>query len=819
MNHGFRPVPQQISEIRNRCPQSIALVSGRQQLSYSQLDDRANQFASRLLRSGVAPGDTVAICLERSFDWIAAALAIMRAGAAYVPLDVTLPGARLRFALRDSGARLVVARAKVFESLQPSILGMDPCTDAIEPVSVSAQSSVPVQSGDLAYVIYTSGTSGEPKGVEITHGNLANLIRWHISTFRVTSDDRASHLLGLGFDAAVLEIWGHLCAGATLCFADDRVRSSPELLRDWIVRERISIALFPSILAGRLMEMKWPATSNLRLLITGGDTLHRGPTVQLPFQLINHYGPTECTVVSSWAGVDWPSTGTPPIGKPIDGSNIYLLDETGRCVPDGTVGEIYISGRGVGRGYRNRPELTKRSFLPDPFSSEPGTNMYRTGDRAIRRSDGALEFRGRLDRQTKIRGCRVELDEVSNLLSRHPSVEFSAVTTHGVGEDVQLIAYVLPRTGVTTPPDKTTLQHYLLKHVPSYMVPSIFVRLRSLPLSHNGKLEFSLLPSPTGAELLVESRSMSPISDLEQKLLSIVQHVLSNDSITVDDSFFLSGGDSLSAVQLLTELDSALGIDLTVNQLVEAPSVRELAALVQSASSDLPNKEVPHVFWVQSSGAIELARAFGDDPTLFSIPLTRDDLDLCATPLSLKEIASRLKYKIEEIQPEGPYVLGGLCLGGILAYEIASQLRSAGRDVRLVVLLNAPNPMCPQACKSLVANMRYIVKRATQIGLRKTLSQGLQRVKWTARVRLQAQTSPHEMARSAATTYDPPKYDGDVLLIEPLQRPPHLNLLSAWQSVVTGRLYVSSIDAHWREILNAAHAHEVVDTIVSHLVH
>jgi amino acid adenylation domain-containing protein len=814
VNRDFLAVPEQISEICERCPQSIALAYGQQQLSYSELDDKARQFSARLLRNGVVPGDTVALCMERSFDWIVAALAIMRAGSAYVPLDVTWPDSRLRFALRDSGATLVVTRAKVLDRLQTSIPGVD--LRAIE--SAPRDTRVPVRSGDLAYVIYTSGTSGEPKGVEITHGNLANLIRWHIDTFGVTRKDRASHLLSPGFDAAVLEIWGHLCAGATLRLTEDTVRSSPELLQDWIIREQISIALVPSIMAARLIQMEWPKTTTLRLLVAGGDTLHRAPAVQLPFLLVNHYGPTECTVVSSWAAVECGSSGTPPIGKPIAGANIHLLDEIGQCVPDGTVGEIYISGRGVGRGYRNRPDLTERFFLPDPFSSEPGTRMYRTGDRAIR-LDGALQFRGRLDRQTKIRGYRVELDEVSRVLSRHPSVQFSTVTTHGVGEDVQLIAYILPKNGVTAL-DKATLQHYLSSTLPDYMVPCTFLRLRTLPLSHNGKLDLSMLPSPPAAELLGESLAKNPISDLEERLLSIVRRVLSNHSITVEDSFFLSGGHSLLAMQLLTQLRKTLGIDLTLNQLLEAPSVRGLAELVENGSSDPPNQGAGGLFWVQS-GAIELAKAFKDKRPLCPIPLIRDDFDLSGNSPSLKEIARRLKCRIEEIQPQGPYTVGGFCLGGMLAYEIACQMRAAGQTVRLVVLLNSPNPMYSQSCDSVgavFAYMRYVVRRAAQIGPRKTLAHGLQRFKWATRALMGVRTSLHELARAAATSYDPPKYDSDVLLIQSSQRPPHVDLVPAWQAVVTGRLYVSSIDAHWREILNATHVHQVVDTIVSHLL-
>ena len=270
-----------------------------------------------------------------------------------------------------------------------------------------------IEPESLAYIIYTSGSTGAPKGVEITHANLNHLVRWHRDTFRVTRQDRASHLLGLGFDAAVMEIWPHLSAGATLCLADEEARSSPDLIQDWMIRERVTIGLVPTVLGERLITKAWPAKTALRLLIIGGDALHHGPAHQLPFDVVNNYGPTECTVAATWSMLKAGAAGTPPIGRPISGTSVYLLDKRGVPVPDGQDGEIFIGGGGVGRGYRNLPDLTERSFLHDPFSGAAAARMYRTGDRGVRRSDGEIEFRGRLDRQTKIRGFRVELDEIA----------------------------------------------------------------------------------------------------------------------------------------------------------------------------------------------------------------------------------------------------------------------------------------------------------------------------------------------------------------------------------------------------------------------
>ncbi len=380
-----RPFLDEIAGLRQSYPDAIALSFGDRRLSYEQLCRRADRFAGYLQRLGLKPGETVALCMERSFDWIVAALGIMRAGGAYVPLDSSWPDSRLQFAIEDSGAAFLVARVALLERLEHRVRGIDPNREAVAIAATPEAERKSIRPRTLAYVIYTSGSTGFPKGVEITHANLAHLICWHRNNFGVTPQDRTGHLAGLGFDAAVWELWPHLAAGATICLADDAVRSSPALLQQWILRERITIAFVPTVLAARLIEMKWPATTALRFLLTGGDILHRAPAVQLPFAVVNNYGPTECTVVATSTIVKPGSLETPPIGRPIAGTSIYLLNERGDRVPDGDCGEIYIGGGGVGRGYRNLLESTERSFMPDPFAGVPGARMYRTGDCGVRR--------------------------------------------------------------------------------------------------------------------------------------------------------------------------------------------------------------------------------------------------------------------------------------------------------------------------------------------------------------------------------------------------------------------------------------------------
>src|SRR5580704_667721 len=297
------PVSEEISRLRNTCPHSIALRLGARQLSYAELNVQADQFAAYLAQRGVTPGDTVAICIERSFDWIVAALGIMRAGAAYLPLDPAWPDARLRFAVNDSNATVFVAHAALLDRLDVKACGMDPTRDAAAIAALHVDPAVRWTTSleSPAYMIYTSGSTGVPKGVEITHANLCHLVRWHREAFDVTPQDRASHLAGLGFDAAVWEIWPHLASGATVCLANDEARLSPELLQQWLIREQVTIAFVPTIHAMSLMAMPWPATTALRFLLTGGDVLNRGPVAGLPFRVVNNYGPTECTVASTSA--------------------------------------------------------------------------------------------------------------------------------------------------------------------------------------------------------------------------------------------------------------------------------------------------------------------------------------------------------------------------------------------------------------------------------------------------------------------------------------------------------------------------------------
>jgi len=610
-----------------------------------------------------------------------------------------------------------------------------------------------------------------------------------------------------------------------------------------MLREQVTIAFVPTVYATSMMVMEWPPATSLRVLLTGGDMLHRAPAVGLPFDVVNNYGPTECTVVATSALLKSGSSDVPPIGRPVSGTSVYLLNEAGEPVPDGSTGEIYIGGSGVGRGYRNRRDWTERSFLPDPFAGVSGTRMYRTGDRGTRRRDGEIEFCGRVDRQTKIRGQRVELDEIGSILSRHPSLGFATAITNSTQEsENQLVAYVLPEKDARIP-TVHELQEHLLRSLPDYMIPDIFVRLHGLPLSANGKVDFTQLEPPNDANLLESTASQIPAAPIKEKMLTIVQALLENKTVRAEDSFFLAGGHSLLGMQLVTRVRVAFGVDLTLRELFEASTVERLSLLIgtkldaehreTSVGPILPSGVLARqpdgtrntIFWIYELSE-DLAKVIGDNQPFVSVLPTAEDFMSLGEKPTLQGFAGCLLGKILAAQSRGPYTIGGYCLGGILAYEIASQLRGAGHEVSLLVLLDPPNPSYIQSCDSLTRKgsyLGYAMKRAARLGPRISFAYLREHLRnlTAAAQRAKSDSTKVIVARStidaAARAYRPERYEGKVLLLLASERPPHVNRLPGWQAVVPHNLHVQYLQAHHRDLLKGETARSVAVSIVSHL--
>jgi amino acid adenylation domain-containing protein len=557
------------------CPEALAVASTQGRLTYAELNARADQLAHRLQDLGVAQESVVGLWLTRSPWLIISALAVLKAGGAYLPLDPANPPDRLHFMLSDSGAKVVLTEAAMAEATGGTncpTLFVDslPESDESEPCDVESHPD------GLAYVIYTSGSTGLPKGVEITHANLANLVAWHNRAFSISSADRASHLAGLGFDASVWETWPYLAAGASLHLADFDIRMSPEQLMSWLVKKEISIGFVPTPLAEKVLAMPWPKETRLRALLTGGDTLRVRPAPGLPFVVVNNYGPTECTVVST-STVVLPSSEQselPPIGTPVDNAQVYILDQDLRPVTGEECGELYVGGKIVGRGYRNRVDLTAERFIPNPFA--PGT-MYKTGDMGRYLGDGQIAFLGRIDDQIKIRGYRIELDEIAITLNAFPAISTAVVTAYAeAGEEKRLVAYIVAQQNLT----RADLQSFLLARLPDYMVPATFVLLQSIPLTSNDKVDYAALPAPTPENMLID-QSSEPQSELEVAVAKIVAELLHVSEVAPDDDFFLLGGHSLLGTQLIARLRDSFDVDVRLRTLFEQPTVRALSAEIE----------------------------------------------------------------------------------------------------------------------------------------------------------------------------------------------------------------------------------------------
>jgi amino acid adenylation domain-containing protein len=585
--HSFSSIDELVRFQAAARPNAVALSYASHLLSYKELDDRAGILAKVLRGLGVGSETVVGVCVQRSPAMVIGALAILRAGGAYLPLDPLNPAARLAFMAEDAQISVLVTghgnENKIPRDARPTII-LDDYGRIVDAPTHSGSTDMPAEATPkkLAYVIYTSGSTGDPNGVEITHENLLNLVSWHQQVFQVTPEDRASQIANVGFDAAVWEVWPYLATGGSVHIPDEQVISDPESLRNWLVAEGITISFIPTPMAERVLRLQWPAQTALRMMLTGADTLYRYPPKGLPFQLINNYGPTECTVVAT-SGPVFPDDSKhhfPPIGLPIANTQIYILDESGRQVPAGTEGELHIGGAGVARGYRNRPDLTAKRFVPDPFAARPEGRLFKTGDVARRLSDGQIAFVRRMDDQIKVRGFRVEPNEITAVLNRHPRVLQSLVVARqaALGHR-RLVGYVVPAPEGA--PTLSELRDFLRDHLPDYMVPETFVTLESLPLSANGKIDRLELPAPNEANILRDPAFIAPRTDLEKAVAKILGNLLEVERVDVEANFFVLGGHSLLGAQLIARIRRVFGVEMNLRVLFEGPTVAKLSAEIE----------------------------------------------------------------------------------------------------------------------------------------------------------------------------------------------------------------------------------------------
>jgi amino acid adenylation domain-containing protein len=702
-----RLIHQLFEEHVTATPNKIAVEETEDQLTYGKLDHRANQLAHYLQKLGVKANTPVGLVLERSIDMIVAILGVLKAGGAYLPLDPTYPQERLAFMLADTQAPIVLTHKKLAGSI-PQHNGKTVFIDTEWDVIANEDSTSPnigTIPKNLAYIIYTSGSTGVPKGVPVSHHNLVHSTA---ARFRFYEEnvDRFLLLSSFTFDSSMVGIFWTLCQGGTLVLPPHRIEQDTEQLAATIAAHQIShILMLPSLYTILLEQADTAQLVSLQTVIVAGEECRRGLVdrhyTRLPqATLFNEYGPTEGTVWSTACEIPANFEGDRvPIGRPIPNMQNYILDSHNHPAPIGVPGELCIGGVGVTSGYLNRPELTAEKFVEHSFAGEPPVRLYRTGDLARYLPDGNIEFLGRIDHQIKIRGYRIEVGEIEAVLAGHPLVRQAVVVAHG-SDDVavttskRLVAYVEPVDSQKV--SASELRRFLLDGLPDYMVPSAFVTLDALPLTSNRKVDRSKLPVPdTDLLLAADTAFVAPRTPVEESLAEIWASVLGVKRLGIHDNFFELGGDSILSIQLIAKA-AQQNIKLKPNDIFRAPTVEQMSQVLQQggrdgASSSLvtiqaeglkpPLYFVPGNFGNVFTNLGYIARYLGSDQPFYGLQDTTD------MPSQIPAMAERYVAQIRAFQPAGPYLLGGVCSGGLVAYEMAQQLLRQGHHVDLLALV------------------------------------------------------------------------------------------------------------------------------------
>ncbi len=728
--------------------EAIALVFQQTQLTYAELNQRANHLANYLIALGVKPDELVGIAMERSIETIVSILGVLKAGAAYLPIDLAYPADRVAFMLENADVSVLLTKQNLVKKIpsqnhggQLQIL----CLDTDWP-KIAATSAINPQNSarpdNLAYVMYTSGSTGLPKGVCVPHQGVVRLVK----SAQYTDFDNKQVFLQLApisFDAATFEIWGSLLNGARLVLFPSDKPSLAELGQ--IIRQQqittlwLTAGLFHLMVDERLEDLQ-----SIQNLIAGGDILSL-PHVKkvlstLNCRLVNGYGPTENTTFTCCHSISADSLSTSvPIGRPIANTQVYILDSRLQPVPIGIPGELYIGGDGLARGYLKLPELTAEKFIPNPFTGSP--KLYKTGDLARYQPNGDIEFLGRIDNQVKIRGFRLELGEIEAALIQHPGLrEVVVIDRQDRPGDKRLVAYQVTKQSANSPTAQE-LRAFLRSKLPDYMIPSAFVTVDNLPLTLNGKVDRRALPIPEYQRQDTNNEPVAPRDDIEIKLTAIWQRLLGVQNISIQDNFFELGGHSLIAVRLFAEIEQIWGQNLPLATLFQQQTIEELAGVLRQEEWSAPWSSLvliqagaanPPLFCVHPVGGnileyYTLANYLGQDRPIYG--LQSQGLDGKQQPLrSVEDMAKHYIQEIQTVQPHGPYFLTGYSFGGLVAFEMAQQLRTVGEEIGLLALLDSSAPNLPHLRPSLTQSLGIHISNLFQLTFKEQSSYILDRV-------------------------------------------------------------------------------------------
>jgi amino acid adenylation domain-containing protein len=836
-----------------RAPHAIAAAFENERWTYAELNSRADVLASSLRAVGVRRGSIVAVALDRSLDLLAGLIAVLKTGAAYLPVDLQMPRKRIADRLADARPSAILtqrSRAQQVASSGSALVLVDDNRENQDLVSMpqlaTESAQIPNDLQDTAYLIYTSGTTGEQKAVEISQRSLVNLLASMQASPGFAAEDVFLAVTPVSFDIAALELFLPLISGGMVVIASHEEARDAHLLARAIRRSGCTVMQATPATWRMLLLSGWDharqcsiGNSSRRLrVLCGGEMLSRDLADRLlaaGVELWNMYGPTETTI---WSLIHRVGEGTEgvasgvAIGRPIANTKAFILDERRQALPVGVPGELFLGGVGLAKGYRGRPQQTAERFIR--VESVGGLLLYRTGDVAVRRADGTIEVLGRTDNQVKVRGYRVELEAVEAAVLRHPHVAAAAARAwrESTGE-FRLCLYVVANNGALVP-SLANLRHFLRNILPDCMIPSDVIALPAIPLTPHGKVDRTRLPAPAITDMLPLPVTLR--SSEELRLAAIWADLLRCKRVGLDDNFFDLGGHSLLIAMLQQRITAEFGQCIPVVELFHNPTVRQQAAITQKLSKGGPTLPPgvlalqPHgtrnvIFWVHSLH-LKLAKAIGEDQPFLVISLTAEDIALLGEAPSVQSIAACQVRKILATQSNGPYIIGGQCVSGVLAYEIASQLRAVGQEVSLVVLLDTPSPTYWEPRDSLARKLtycRYLMRRTWQCGLRKSLayvyelfSNQLAGMLKTESARTEMRVAQETM-EAAARPYQPKSYDGNVLLVLASDRPPNRNLLPGWQAVVPGGLHIHHVNAHHRDLMEAQNVRNIANAITHHI--
>jgi amino acid adenylation domain-containing protein len=690
-------------------PEASAVLFAGGELSYRELDRRARRLAGRLRAMGVGRDSVVGIAIARSCEMLIAVLAVLKAGGAYVALDPSYPQQRLSFILADARPQALVtdgSQQRQFAQYRGQLIAIGGTIDGA--AEVARALPPPRPAGDwLAYIVYTSGSTGVPKGVAVEHRPLANLISWQLRASRIGLGQRTLQFTSLAFDVSFQEIFATWCAGGTLVLVDERTRRDPDALYALIDERRIARLFLPYVALQGLAvaaEARNAAPRSLREVVVAGEALRITSQIadffaRLPdCVLVNQYGPAEAAVIVTAFSLEgdphrWPAL--PPIGRPIDQVRVLILDESRYPVLDGVAGEIHITGAALARGYLNSPELTAEKFVT---AGSGEARLYRTGDLGRRLADGNIEFLGRLDRQVKLRGYRIEPGEIEVVLAQHPGVSQAVVKLYEPAPgDKRLVAYVVARAGV--PPPVLELMRFLGERLPRFMVPSLIAVIDAVPITPSGKIDFSALPEPEawlgpGATTSAPSRY-----ETERRLAAIWTRVLKLGAVGITDDFFDIGGDSVLALRLALEIEKAFARTVPLGVIFSAPTIERLARILDRGEAPATGFSLvpvrtagigPPIFFVHFIPRDLVRRLVTDRPVHglaygLAAQTAHRSTDL---PPRVEDLGAQYVEEMRSVQPHGPYTLIGYSGGGLAALEMAQQLRAQGETVGFLGLID-----------------------------------------------------------------------------------------------------------------------------------